>query len=177
VSLQQQYSDIYGIQIKEVKQWCSESYEYNQDTGIFTWKRKPCNTVNAGDVAGSKNAIGYLQLMVCNKKYSAHRIAWLISYGEWPDVIDHINGDRSDNRIKNLRNTDMTGNARNKCIQKNNKSGYKGVSFDKINKKWVAYIIGDGKHINLGRFSNVEDAAYAYREAAKRYYGEYANVC
>ncbi len=88
--------------------------------------------------------------------------------------IDHVNGNRLDNRRSNLRFATREQNARNRKTPSNNKSGYKGVRLER--RKWRARIQFDGKQISLGNFETPEEAAYAYNEAAKRYYGEFARL-
>lgn len=90
--------------------------------------------------------------------------------------IDHINGDKLDNRIKNLRITTCKQNAQNIGIRSNNTSGYKGVSLTKEKNRWRAYIKVSGKQKNLGFFVKKEDAAIAYNKAAETYFGKYARL-
>jgi len=93
------------------------------------------------------------------------------------EIVDHINGKTSDNRIENLRVCTHKENIRNCTLKaKNNKSGYRGVSFDKSRNKWQASIKVDYKSIGLGRFLNKEDAALAYNNFAKKYFGEFARL-
>ena len=106
-------------------------------------------------------------------KYSgfrAHRVAWAIHYGEWPsNQIDHINGVRIDNRIKNLRMVTSQENMRNIKMFNTNTSGVTGVSWAKSKSKWLAMISVDGKNKHLGLFNNLEEAAAARAEASARY--------
>jgi AP2 domain-containing protein len=87
---------------------------------------------------------------------------------------DHKNHDTLDNRKGNLRKATNTENNFNKGPQSNNKSGYKGVSWDKEKEKWLAQIVHQGTHVFIGRFSSVKEAAHAYDTAAKKYHGEFA---
>ena len=91
-------------------------------------------------------------------------------------VVDHINSDSLDNRRSNLRVCTVSQNNMNSAIGRNNKSGYKGVSWDKTNKKWRAGIKAKGKSVSLGSFNSKKDAARAYNEAAKKAYGEFAKL-
>jgi len=95
-----------------------------------------------------------------------------------PDGIDtdHINGNKLDNRKENLRFCNGSQNMANQGKLSNNTSGYKGVTWDKLNKKWKSQIKVYGINIHLGRFINVEDAANAYKEAAIKYFGEFARI-
>lgn len=92
------------------------------------------------------------------------------------EIVDHINGNTKDNRRYNLRITDALGNARNHGLNKNNTSGYKGVSLDKSKNLYRAYITVNWKHISLGHFKKATDAALAYNKAAIKYFGEFARI-
>lgn len=111
----------------------------------------------------------------CGKIHRAHRIAWLMHYGKWPEnQIDHINGNGLDNRINNLRDVVHIENGRNQLMPKNNTSGVCGVNWCKQTNKWRAEIIVNGKKKCLGRHDLLSDAASA-REAAERLYGFHPN--
>lgn len=106
-----------------------------------------------------------------------HRLAWFLHYGEWPTCqVDHINGDRHDNRISNLRLASSSENQRNRKRPKNNTSGYKGVSWIEHYQMWQATIKFDGKNKYLGRFDTPEEASDAYNKAALRHHGEFAFI-
>lgn len=127
--------------------------------------------------AGCENANGYRQIWFDGKQHMEHRVAWFLFYGKWPDrQVDHINGDRSDNRISNLRLATNSENLCNRRKPRNNTSGYKGVSWIKRYGAWQATIRVKGKNKNLGLFATREGAADAYRQAALRYHGEFANL-
>ena len=129
------------------------------------------------DKVGTKNGNGYLSAIVDGRPYKVHRIIYALRHGIElsPDIqIDHINGDRSDNRISNLR---MATNAQNQCntkISSRNKSGYRGVSWSKSKGKWYAKIMFNQKTISLGYFNNKEEAALAYNKKALELFGEFA---
>jgi hypothetical protein len=146
--------------------------DYDPETGVFTWKARTAdmfapeagkrtyrtpqwyadiwNGRLAGKPAGSAYGGGYLGLAIQNEKYLAHRVAWVMHYGEQPTEIDHINGDRSDNRIANLRLVTRTENNMNSARQSNNTSGCQGVTWDKQTNRWRAFIKKDGRTIRLG---------------------------
>ena len=113
---------------------------------------------------------GYSIIEVNRKSYKAHRIAWLLTYGSWPeDQIDHINGNGLDNRLENLRAVSNGENLRNKKIYKNNTSGTLGVSFDKRCQNYQAKIMINKKYKHLGYFKNKEEAIAARAAANIKY--------
>lgn len=142
---------------------------YNKDSGVFTRIRAASNAVEVGDIAGGKDRNGHIRISVSNRLHAAHRLAWLYVHGEWPSgVIDHINGDRADNRIVNLRDVPQSTNQQN---QRNahsiNKTGLLGVTFHKSRGKFQAQI-GRGKdHIYLELFLTAEEAHSAYLDAKR----------
>ena len=159
--------------IDALKQW----FFYDPKTGVLTW-RMSNRYITAGTRAGCIGGKGYLYVRLMGKVYRAHHLAWLMHYGEWPDptlVVDHINGDTGDNRIENLRLATITQNAANSKLRAANTSGAKGVVWHKRDKVWCAGIGVNGKNIHLGNFTNKQSAAEAYRDAAVRYFGEFAN--
>lgn len=146
---------------------------YNPDNGIFT-RIQSTQSIRAGDIAGSKSNQGYLQIRINCKQYQAHRLAWLYVYGEMPNgMIDHINGVKDDNRIKNLRESTSQQNQFNTGSYKNNKSGYKGVSFHKSSNKWSAKATLNGKGKHLGLFTTPELASQAYKVFATKHHAEF----
>lgn len=138
-------------------------FDYCQDTGLLTWRVRPANSVKLGDVAGSKNNEGYMSAEIKGVAYKIHRLVWLWMTGAWPEsCIDHVNGDRSDNRWANLRLATRSQNGQNRKLNANNKSGYIGVY--PFFGKWRAQIAIKGKQIYIGTFDTVEDAAKAYAQ-------------
>lgn len=150
---------------------------YEPDTGEMFWRERPSsmfkdgfysadtlarswNSRYSGKKCGCGDTGGYLRVSVHDRLFLAHRIAWAITYGEWPDEdIDHINGDRSDNRLRNLRTVTKAQNQRNQKKFRNNTSGVCGVYFIKSSKKWVAQIAGH----HIGTYNTRGDAAKARR--------------
>ena len=123
--------------------------------------------LRTGRLAGATNAAGYRQATVNGRLFYVHRIAWAMVHGEWPvGHIDHINLNKSDNRIANLRVVDGRLNGQNRLAQRNNKTGAKGVSFGRNGTRFHACIRVDGKTIHLGNHKTLEGAAAAYRAAA-----------
>lgn len=120
----------------------------------------------AGKEAFTTRSHGYFTGHLLDKKLQAHRVAWAIAYGEWPNFIDHINRDRGDNRLSNLRAVTRTENQRNHPKRSDNSSGVSGVYWDANRKRWSAYINTD-KRVSLGRFETMAEAIAARRAAEK----------
>ena len=141
---------------------------YNQDTGIFTW-------IKSGKVAGfTRN--GYIIIGINQKEYRAHRLAWLYVYGKMPNkFIDHINLNKSDNTISNLREATISQNAMNVKLSSKNKSGYKGVSWNKEKNKWRVALKLNNKQKHFGYFNDLEFASLVAKEAIDKYHKEFAN--
>jgi len=145
-------------------------FDYDKDTGLFTRKVKTSNKCKIGSVAGSLCKNGYVYICINFKKYLAHRLAWVYEYGEVPKIIDHVNRNKLDNRICNLRNTTSQINNLNTKIHVTNKTGYKGVSFIKRDNKYYASISVNNKTKNLGMYDSPEKAALAYDKFVKENY-------
>jgi hypothetical protein len=146
-----------------------ELLHYCPDTGVFTWRVTRGGHVQAGRVAGTLKQ-GYGQIMVDKKHYYAHRLAWLYTHGVWPSMLDHINRDKLDNRIVNLREVTWSQNGQNQTSDPKNTSGYRGVIWEKNRNKWRARIQVNRKLIHIGYFDTVEDAARAYAAGAAIYH-------
>lgn len=120
----------------------------------------PAPWINPGDEAGAIHKISkYHSVMVDNERYQTHRIIWKLVKGEEPiGEIDHINGNRSDNRIKNLRLVDKAANLKNQKKYKNNKSGMPGIYWNEQKKKWCVQVTSDGIQRYYGCFEKLSDA-------------------
>lgn len=156
---------------------------YDPETGDLIWRPRPAsmfegkrrpapvlaaiwNTRYAGKIAGSRDREGYLDVKLFDRHYLAHRLAWVIYHGKWPDEqIDHISGDRHDNRITNLRCATALQNSRNRKRPSNNTSGHTGVSWNKKCGAWGAHITHKRRAINLGLFQDIDDALSARKKA------------
>jgi hypothetical protein len=155
-----------------------ELLDYDPETGIFRWKFKPSKQYpfKIGDIAGTLNSNGYIRIQVLGSRYKAHRLAWLYVYGYFPsNMIDHINRNPNDNRISNLREATSSQNQMNTIKRVTNTSGYKGVCWDKREKKWRAQTRANNKVVTVGYFKNIEDASIAYQNASIKYHGNFSN--
>lgn len=154
-------------------QGIEELLAYNPATGRITWINS-----SASDVAGCLDKRnGYTRIKVKGKLYAAHRIAWYLHTGQDPDLndVDHINGDRNDNRACNLRLATRSENMKNTKKRKGSTSNYKGISWDSSRNKWRAEIRINGKNTRIGRFDTELEAHAAYCKAAAEHHGEFAN--
>lgn len=161
--------------------YISECLRYDPEDGLLYWKKRPLdhfvnesyqsrwNKRYAGERAGKFLMNGYLKLAIDNKKYYAHRIVWVLNKKEWPQYIDHINGNRSDNRIENLRNVSRSQNQRNLKLSVRNTTGFIGVTKDARNGHYIAQVKIGEKHIHLGSFKNLSDAVEARAKASEEY--------
>lgn len=141
-------------------------FHYSPVTGLMTRKVCTANRHTEGELVGTYGARGYLQVGIYSKKYPAHRIIWCWMTGSWPEHdVDHINRDRSDNRWENLRAVTRSENNHNLGMSRRNKSGHKGVHWDKARGKWLVNIRADGKTHHIGRYDDLETATDAYRAA------------
>jgi hypothetical protein len=150
---------------------------YDAHIGKFFWLVDRPRRTKAGDEAGHLNKRGYVEIRYNHTTYRAHRVAWYLHYKEdaAKSGIDHINGERSDNRIENLRLATPGENAKNMRKREGTTSKYKGASWHKATGKWQAQIKVDGSNIYLGYFDNDWDAHLAYCKAAAEHHGDFAN--
>lgn len=141
------------------RQWLS----YDADSGTFMWIAGK----TAGKIAGSMDGKGYRQITLSRNVLKAHRLAWLMTYGEWPSGhIDHVNHVTDDNRICNLRDVSRTTNAQNQVhAQRDSKTGFLGVK--QKDGRYEARIGHNKKRIALGSFGSAQEAHSAYLEAKR----------
>ncbi|EAM6457361.1 hypothetical protein FJ875_05635 [Salmonella enterica] len=152
-----------------------EFLSYDPDTGLFTWV-KHSGSAYPGKPANAIDNEGYVRINFKKTYAKGHTLAWYLVHGVKVSGLDHINGIKHDNRICNLRIATNAENQRNKRIQKNNRSGAKGVTHNEKSNMYIAHISVDGKVKYLGSFRDIEDAKSAYAEASKRYHGEFSNT-
>ena len=140
---------------------------YNARTGLFSWIAS-AGRVKAGSVAGTVNSQGYVVIGIGKKKVLAHRLAWFFVHGRWPLVeIDHRDGARANNRIKNLREATHAQNHQNRQRNKSNSSGYLGA-YRVSAEKWASSIKVGGQVFRLGRHESAEAANAAYLAAKEK---------
>ncbi|GAB2471841.1 HNH endonuclease [Comamonas humi] len=140
-----------------------EKLAYDPETGLLTWIEKAPGRSRSKS-AGNPNGSGYIQICVDGTRFKAHRVAWAIHFGQWPSgQIDHINGNRSDNRLCNLRDVSPALNAQNRHVATSD-SAPMGTTFHKRDKRWIAQIYIDGKQTHIGSFDTADQAHEAYRQ-------------
>lgn len=158
-------------------------FDYDPETGELKWKRRPrehfatdqsygrWNTLFAGKAAGGFDK-GYCRICIDAITHKAHRIVWKLVKGEEPPaMIDHKDGNPSNNRLGNLRTTTYHGQAWNRRSRNDNSSGYQGVW--RLGGKWQAGICVKGRRYHLGLFTSAEEASAAYEAIANKVFGEF----
>lgn len=151
-----------------------EKFDYLD--GSLIWKKSQRGLL-AGTKAGVIMKRGYVIVGVNSKRFYAHRLIWIWHFGEIKtEMVDHINGIRHDNRIKNLREATRSQNFQNKRISSLNKSGIKGISFSKDKNLWEAKVQLNKKVVFCKCFESKEEAAIAYEIESKKHFGEFARL-
>lgn len=143
-----------------------------QFRAVFSYDPVSGVLYRGGKAVGTKHTLGYLKVKHKGRTYLVHRIAFLIHYGKWPTQVDHVNGDKSDNRLVNLRECGYSGNNAHRGLMVSNTSGFKGVHFSKSSGLWRA----QAGYTVIGYFRNKTDAAKAYDRSAIEQFGEYATT-
>ena len=151
-----------------------QHFEYKD--GHLCWKKRSsfASRITVGDKAGNINCTGYVHIIFKGYCYKEHRLIWLMFNNDIPKYLDHINGNRSDNRIENLRPANQNENNQNAKKRKDNTSGVKNVSFDKGRKKWIVRVQINKKTKYLGCYDDLELAALVAEEARNKYHKEFA---
>jgi hypothetical protein len=162
----------YHLTLKPVpsKNYLNSVLRYEKETGFVYWRKN--NKIVKGCINKVKQK--YKRIMINKEHYLLHRIIYQMHYGDLTvnDPIDHIDRNRFNNRIENLRKANVFLNNQNQGERKNNTSGYKGVSWSKQRQKWRATITVKCKHKTLGFFESKEKAYECYLEARKEFYVE-----
>lgn len=156
---------------------------YDPDTGTFTWRYRPersrqWNTRYAGRIAGKVDTVGRRMIGVAvdgtKRQFFASRLAFIYMTGFCPPLVDHKDGDRGNNRWKNLRAASPSQNLHNTVVRSDNRSGFKGVDWNAEKGKWRAVIHVNKRQKHLGYFLSVQEAHNGYCIAAEKYFGEFA---
>lgn len=147
-------------------------YLYYVDGKLY-WKIKPCRNIAINSLAGNRRKDGYVSIRFKGKAYLAHRLIWEMFTGEKPDIIDHIDGDKGNNKISNLRNCTQADNRANQH-KVNASSGFKGVYW--ANGVWCARIKSKGKQRTLGYSKDPIVCAKLYDEAARHLFRQFART-
>jgi hypothetical protein len=147
-------------------------FEY-RDGSLF-WRVAKGGLAKVGGKAGCVNSAGYLTVGINFKKYLVHRIVWAMHGKDPVGLIDHINSDKLDNRIENLRAADHVINTRNAKLRRDSTSGIKGVSWRKQDKKWAGQVWHEGRLYRAGYFKDKDECAAAVRSLREKLHGEFA---
>lgn len=152
-----------------------ELFDYDENTGNLIYK-KARKRIKVGDIVGSEHNNGYLQCRIGDHIYYLHRLVWLFKKGVWPSgEIDHINRNKKDNRIENLRIASRSENNKNVDCRKTSITKVKGVRFDKRSNRYVAYITEKGKYKHVASCSTLEEAIIYRTDYAKKLHKEFFN--
>jgi hypothetical protein len=151
-------------------------FTYDNGELIENTTRGQNKYAKAGAIVGSFTSNGYKVTKICGKAYKLHRLIFLYHFGYMPKFIDHVNGDRSDNRIENLREATRNDNARNIGKKGGTTSAYKGVFWVNGIKNWKAAASYNGKCYHIGTYHTEEEAAQAYNDFASTKFGEFARL-
>jgi HNH endonuclease/AP2 domain len=155
-----------------------ELLDYNKKTGEFRWRKRPGGGARSDLSAGHvESHQGRRRIGIDGRVYSAHQLAWFYVTGRWgKPMIDHRDGDGTNNRLNNLRPATRSQNNANRRRPRDNTSGYKGVSLHRRPGKWLATIGRNGKRIYLGTFATPQEAHEAYRKEARKLFGKFARA-
>lgn len=164
-----------------ILEYAKQHLTYELDNGKLLWLRIPkmCNGKRyaIGSEVGSIHNSGYRVLTLMGKKLQAHRVIWAIHYNSWPNgEIDHIDGDRLNNKLSNLRVVTRSQNMFNAKTKQNSSSGIKNVQWDNSSQSWRVRVRVNGKRYHVGRFTEIEKAAEAAKEFMLKSHKQYARV-
>lgn len=148
---------------------------FDYKNGNFYWKIKTSPKTIIGNLAGTLDGNGYLQIQINKKTYRSHRLIFLYHHGYLPEFIDHINGIKNDNRIENLRPATKSQNLFNSKLSKINTSGFKGVSWDESHKKWRVRLFINKKSKCFGFYNDIDYAKFIANTMRYKYHQKFAN--
>ena len=151
-------------------------FKYKDGELFYQNKTHKFSKIKIGDKAGCLYANGYLSVKIQGKPYSLHRIIFMMFYGFFPKAVDHIDGNKLNNKIENLREADFITNGYNRKLGINNTSGYKNVVWSKKLKKWRVTFMVEKKFKDLGYFEDLELAALVAQEARNKYHKNFARA-
>ena len=154
------------------KEYLNEIFEYKD--GSIYWKKKIANCINIGTKAGTSVYNEYSRVFVSDKSYLIHRLVFLMHNGYLPEMVDHIDGIKSNNRIENLRATTRSQNLFNSKLSKSNSTGSKNVSYEAGINKFIVTISVKKKFAYVGYFDDLELADLVAHMAREKYHGIYA---
>jgi hypothetical protein len=153
---------------------CSNSLKYID--GTLFWENPSAPRLTKGDLAGWEDNRGYRRIQLGERTYLTHRLVFLMHHGYLPKIVDHIDGDRLNNKIENLREVTPSQSSCNIKTRVNSISGVKGVTWRKDRNRWIAKITYQGKVYHVGLYKDVEDAEKAIQERRSELHGEYART-
>jgi hypothetical protein len=151
---------------------------YDFETGTVTWRFNASRYMKAGKSVGSVDSTGYYQTRFLSHSYKLHRLCWLLYYKEDPGsmCVDHIDGNKINNKIENLRLATYQQNRFNSPLRSNNKTGATGVYWSKRSNCYIAKVCMNGRQVYSGHFSSFQDAVNARNNAAKNIFKEFARI-
>jgi len=152
--------------------YIKSNFEYMD--GKLYWKTPRGRKIKVGDRAGHLQQSGYWAINIDKKLYKEHRVVFLMHHGYLPKYIDHIDGDKLNNKVENLRPCTNSENAMNQKISSRNSLGVKNVSFHKPLKKYKVQIQLDGKDIHIGYFDDLKVAELEAKNARQKYFGNFS---
>ena len=155
------------------QEYLLERFEYRE--GELFYRYKAGRKIMVGDKVGCRRKDGYIKTCVNSKQFHVHRLIFLMHHGYLPNSVDHIDGNPSNNKIENLRGCEHRLNIVNQKIRANSTSKVKGVTWDKVNKRWCAGFTFKDKNYWLGRFDSLDDAKECIELARELVCGEFAN--
>lgn len=162
------------MSVSDLQRRFNDAFEYRD--GKLYWKINTNKSKNLiGKEAGCFSSGSYGTVNLDKNAYCIHRVVFCMHTGEWPTVVDHINGDYKDHRIENLRAADHSTNNMNKVAQSNNTSGTKNVCWNKEHKRWAVQIQKGGKRVFSKLFDDLELACLVALEARNKFHGKFAN--